>query len=83
MIYLIYSLISFILSITVLEREVRKSSRGLVGNALKRCNIFERLIFYIMPVVSEVYIVLLYIECKYPEQLPEIDWNNYPKHGVF
>ena len=81
--YLIYVLISFIVAIVLLEQEVHKTPLGLIGNALARCNIIERLLFYMMPFASDIYILLLYIERKYPEQLPKINWKAYPKHSVF
>jgi|TARA_B110000977_G_C11085954_1_gene494732 hypothetical protein len=83
MIYLTYTLISFILSITILEYEVHKTSRSLVGNALARCNIIERIVFYVFPLMSDIYILLIFVERKYPRYLPDIDWKAYSKHSVF
>lgn len=81
MIYLI--LVNFLVSLIVLELERYYNPTGLIGGAINRCNILERFIFYGMPIVSEVYIILLAIEKYKPEWLVTIDWSKVEKSAVY
>lgn len=81
MIYLL--LISFIVSAIVLEKEKLNNPKGLIGSAINRCDIATRLIFYAMPIVSDLYLVILFIERKKPSWLVEIDWNEHSGWTIY
>lgn len=79
----IFLILRFFICLTVLELERYKNPKSHVGGALQRCNIFERLIFYIVPFVSDSYILIMCITKIYPNIMPKIDWDNYPKHHIW
>lgn len=81
MIYLL--LISFIVSAIVLEKEKLNNPKGLIGSAINRCDIVERFVFYAFPIISDVYLLLLFIERKKPHWLVEIDWSKVGKSTIY
>lgn len=74
MIYLI--LISFVIKAYVLEKERIANPLGCIGGAINRCNIVERYVFYFMPFVSDLYLVLLFLERKYSSAFPDMKWKD-------
>lgn len=80
---MIYLIVRFVIISIILEKEMYKNSNGLVGGALARCNFIERFIFYAFPFISDIYILLLIIEYKYPDFLPKINWKTIPKSVIY
>lgn len=73
----------FIIITSILETVCYNFPQSLIGGALNRCNVAERMIFYAMPFASDFYVVLAYIDHKYPKVLPKIDWNKMPKSVIY
>ena len=62
-----YLIVGFIYALVFLELEVRQNPTGFVGEALSKLNLFERLFFYMMPFVRDIYLILMVLEFHRPE----------------
>lgn len=63
MIYLIYLICSAPL-VYFLENQPRDS---FVAKALNRLDIVEKILFYLMPIYKEIYVMIAFLERKYPD----------------
>lgn len=61
-----YLIVGFVCALIFLEAEVRQNPTGFVGGALSKLNLLERLFFYMMPFVRDIYLIIMALEFYRP-----------------